>query len=497
MSHKTRFQVTITTLSPLHVGSGERLREGFDFIEHDGYLWVANQGALMGAILDEVIREQDDLVQATEAITGMTLYQLREAGWLSEEHFDLASGLFRYRLQGSTSTTEKQGELHAQTKDVYGRPYLPGSSLKGALRTIIAWAHAPGPVRLRQLDERRKFAAQPLEQELFAPGAPLNRRGKRIKTANYDLLRALQVSDSQPAAKEQLGLATVELFPLSDTEQGGPPIDVEALEEGTVFQTEVVMDGYLFAAGASKLRLRGKRMWLANLAKVGREYAQQRISHEVAYHRAKGGPPETLDFYTWLTGDQDRLAEDEFLLQSGWGAGWDSKTLGSRLRHDADEFARIVNRYRLDEGPQRGQKGSFRRDPSAPFPGTRKLATMLRGKRVRVPMGWLKVCVEGIDVWAKEMSVEEPDDKVAVSHPKDLEPGMVLKGTVRTIATFGAFVDIGVGRDGLVHISQLADRYVDSVEEVVRVGQRVQVRVLNVERRGEDWRIGLTMKGVQ
>jgi len=72
----------------------------------------------------------------------------------------------------------------------------------------------------------------------------------------------------------------------------------------------------------------------------------------------------------------------------------------------------------------------------------------------------------------------------------------VLEGTVRTAVRFGAFVDIGVGYDGLVHISELTEGYVGKVEDVVQVGQRVRVRVLNVERRGDKWRIGLTMKGV-
>jgi uncharacterized protein len=74
----------------------------------------------------------------------------------------------------------------------------------------------------------------------------------------------------------------------------------------------------------------------------------------------------------------------------------------------------------------------------------------------------------------------------------DLEPGMVLPGLVTNVTAFGAFVDIGVHQDGLVHVSQLADRYVKDPNEVVRVRQHVQVRVLLVvvDRK----RIGLSMK---
>lgn len=496
MNDKTCFQVTMTTLSPLHIGSGERLREGFDFIEHDGYLWVADQGALMRAILDEATAEGEDLTVAAEAITGLTLYQLEEAGWLRGEHFDLGKRLFRYRLQGRTSTTGKQGELHEQIKDVYGRPYLPGSSLKGALRTLIAWARTPGPIVLEKLDKRRKFAARPLEEVVFASGAPLNKRGRRIKTANYDLLRALRVSDSQPTSQERLGMAAVELFPMPQEGQGGPDIDLEALEVGTVFQTEVVVDKYLFSSRAAKLRFQDKRQWLTDLAKLGQEHAQQRIRDETEYHRTKGGPVETLRFYTWLTQEQNNLAEDEFLLQSGWGAGWDSKTLGSRLRENPGEFAQIVNRYGLAEGPRRWREARRRRSTGTLFPGTRKLATMPGARLVRQPLGWVKIRVEGIDLWAEEEVEAERVAPPVVSRPEDLQAGMVLEGTVRNVTKFGAFVDIGVERDGLVHISELAEGYVRSVEDVVLVGQRVRVRVLSVERRGRDWRISLTMKGV-
>lgn len=75
---------------------------------------------------------------------------------------------------------------------------------------------------------------------------------------------------------------------------------------------------------------------------------------------------------------------------------------------------------------------------------------------------------------------------------KDLTPGMVLKGTVRNIMDFGAFVDIGVHQDGLVHISQMTDRYIKHPLEAVSVGDIVEVKVLGVDMAKK--RISLTMK---
>ncbi len=90
-----------------------------------------------------------------------------------------------------------------------------------------------------------------------------------------------------------------------------------------------------------------------------------------------------------------------------------------------------------------------------------------------------------------------PDFKVArfndgVEDIRDLQPGMVLEGTVSNVAAFGAFVDLGVHQDGLVHVSQLAQKFVNDAREVVKTGDIVKVRVVEVDVARK--RIGLTMK---
>ncbi|MEY3300109.1 MAG: hypothetical protein RLZZ597_3369 [Cyanobacteriota bacterium] len=77
----------------------------------------------------------------------------------------------------------------------------------------------------------------------------------------------------------------------------------------------------------------------------------------------------------------------------------------------------------------------------------------------------------------------------------DLKPGMILEGTVTNVTNFGAFVDVGVHQDGLVHISQLANRFVSDPNDIVKVGQVVKVRVMEVDTKLK--RIGLSMKQAQ
>lgn len=78
---------------------------------------------------------------------------------------------------------------------------------------------------------------------------------------------------------------------------------------------------------------------------------------------------------------------------------------------------------------------------------------------------------------------------------KDLKPGMVLKGTVRNVIDFGAFVDIGVHQDGLVHLSEMSEKYIKHPLNVVKIGDVVDVRVLQVDI--EKKRISLSMKNIQ
>jgi protein Tex len=82
--------------------------------------------------------------------------------------------------------------------------------------------------------------------------------------------------------------------------------------------------------------------------------------------------------------------------------------------------------------------------------------------------------------------------KEGVKDLKDLTPGMELEGVVTNVANFGAFVDIGVHQDGLVHVSQLADKFVSDPQLIVKVGQVVKVRVLEVNEGLK--RISLSMK---
>jgi small subunit ribosomal protein S1 len=93
-----------------------------------------------------------------------------------------------------------------------------------------------------------------------------------------------------------------------------------------------------------------------------------------------------------------------------------------------------------------------------------------------------------VQVWVKKVDKQRGRISLTMVKPatvslKDLKPEMVLKGTVTRIEPYGVFVDIGTGRDGMVHISQLADGYISAPADIVTVGDNIDVTVLNVDRK--------------
>ena len=92
------------------------------------------------------------------------------------------------------------------------------------------------------------------------------------------------------------------------------------------------------------------------------------------------------------------------------------------------------------------------------------------------------------------MDMPKPVLRNDVLNIEDLKPGMILKGTIRNVIDFGAFADIGVHQDGLIHISELSDKFIKHPMEVVKVGDIVDVKVLDVNIQKK--RIALSMKGI-
>ena len=212
-----------------------------------------------------------------------------------------------------------------------------------------------------------------------------------------------------------------------------------------------------------------------------------------------------------------------------------SKTVAKNIVAYREENGRFDNRKQLLKVPKLGPKAyeqcaGFLRisDGSQPLDNTgvhpesyeavEKLLSELGVEPDKLREGSLPIRIEDYEKMAAKLSIGEitlhdivhelrrpgrdpredmpkPVLRTDVLEMKDLKPGMILKGTVRNVIDFGVFVDIGVHQDGLVHISEMSERYIKHPLEAVSVGDVVDVRVLGVDMKKK--RISLSMKGIK
>lgn len=366
------YDAKVSLLTPLHIGTGESLQHGFDYTIHQGQTWRLNQDRLLDA------QDVDDPALAATLAT-------QPPGELVDEEkdYDPASDLFRYVIRGTPRSKARNAQVGEQLKDAFDRPYLPGSSLKGALRTALAWVvwgqRGLRPDR-RKLKSYYKFAAQTYERELFG------------RDPNHDLFRALQVSDSAPVGADRLMIANTQVLHRSG--KPASPVEVEALQPDTAFALTIKIDAALFSGWAGAQGLRGGDL-LTSLPHHVQAHAAQRIATETDWYDGVPGAKGILGFYKKLP--REGLPPTMCLLQVGGGTGWDDKTFGSRLREDQRFMDSILASRR--EGGYDLARGKHR--PGDPFPKSRRVVMGVQrrkdGRRVerpRSPLGWVLLELE-------------------------------------------------------------------------------------------------------
>ncbi len=444
----TRYR--ITCLSPVHIGTGQQLSK-FDGTYHNGQWFVVDLDRVFARGIDG-----NELAQAMSA-TGFSW-----AEWLQGRRIP-AEEVALYNLpcpQGPKEVYIREG-----MKDVYLQPYIPGSTLKGAIRTAVIWyllrhdqqakdftrrylllATFAGNIRkaLRDIargnrdaeqdpNNHRRAIQQALEMsddeaeaclrvlyEALGKGARQGERRQRIgmreleslggkrewagqpierkvlgKDPNHNLMRAVQVGDSEPVSLEQMEVGLVWTYTLRNGQlvpkkepEGEYKAFAEWLKEGTALQVVIRLDETLFTERANEqLRFRGaKEQAVRQLPQVCNDYAKSLIRRQKEFAQ-KYQMPILRDFYADLEQRLQNLPQNAFLLNVGWGGGWEAKTVGDivqELLHDDqfDDFADLRERYKLGADPR-----THKIDPDAPFPHTRLIA--YRNGLPAYPLGWV------------------------------------------------------------------------------------------------------------
>ncbi|MFN3762456.1 MAG: type III-A CRISPR-associated RAMP protein Csm5 [Anaerolineae bacterium] len=362
------YRVTVSLISPLHIGTGQVLLRDYDFKVVGNRTWVLNQDAILADAYD----------RAGARAEGPFL-TLPPGQLVADRELREGSPFVRYALDGTTTVDQ----VREQIKDVYGRPYLPGSSLKGALRTVLmghALRSGFWKPDLSALGDRREWAAQPWERAVFGPDP------------NRDLMRALRVADSDPLPLSPSPLMLLNAQVFTADGRPGSPIVVEALKPDTVFHTTMTLDEFLFSDAARALRFADRREWLTGLAQIAREVSRARIEREQEWYRSHPSFQKVLSLYHQLA--QARLGPNAFLLQIGWGAGWTAKSVGFWLPRGAQDSLR--RRYKLGKPPRAGR--DWQPNLARPFPRSRRLRARRSQNQVLPdwPLGWVLVEMEEV-----------------------------------------------------------------------------------------------------
>lgn len=437
---------TLTCLSPVHVGTGTQSSK-FDGVYQDRRWHLID--------LDKVLSHGLD---TNELARAMSDRNFTWAAWLRDKSIvplDVAA----YGLPCPQDPEETP--IREAIKDVHGQPYLPGTSVKGSVRTAMLWqlmnGHAPHKtlaaqylmlcLRARDLfteiqrqrafdsadihrtvlgqilsvsnDEARAFQQtlyrvlgvredrlgdqrewRSFQQRLERLGHSPEWLGQPIERAvfgpnpNHDLMRGVQVSDTVPVDIERLAVGLVWTYTLRGNrlvekrEQDGEyKTFVEWLKPDTTLRLDIRIDEFLFTDAANRdLHFQGaKQQAVEQLPRICNDYARTIITAEKAFY-AEHGLDALRGFYANLETALNDLPDRAFLLNIGWGSGWEIKTIGDLLRTalGTDSFKQLRQRYRLGEDPKTHQI-----DLNAPFPHTRRIA--YDGGTPTWAMGWVKL----------------------------------------------------------------------------------------------------------
>ncbi|MGB9521143.1 MAG: type III-A CRISPR-associated RAMP protein Csm5 [Anaerolineales bacterium] len=363
----TTYILNLKTLSPVHIGTTDEWRLGFNFALYNGQTWVFNEDAVLSAKENELKPDAHGH------------YPL--PGKLLTEGDFKKLGLFRYVLRGQPPSEKADARMKPFMKDPYDRPYIPGSSVKGALRTALAWSgwnelQLPA-LKRDDIGRSKSWAGKALEAKIFG------------RDPNHDLLRALQVSDLHGPQKAGEGLVAIKAQVLT-LSAAQAPIGLEALVSDVNFRGSLTIDDTLFKPIAEKLGFRNRKHWLDELFPRAQKHSQARIERLATWFE-KVKPPapgaeRIASFYRQLLGIN--LASNQALLQIGWGTGWDGKTFWTHIQKDTQLFERLVSDFRMYKA------GKYsKRKPGDPFPTSRRV--VISGKKDEAkpiaPFGWVLV----------------------------------------------------------------------------------------------------------
>jgi len=395
---------TVTFLSPVHIGTEERLDE------HD---FVYENGQLIRFRVTPILEQMDDEQLSQFVENGLEAVM----DWLRQT--ELWQRAKVYQSPVTRQPNWRSEPIRPFIADPLLRPYLPGTEIKGAIRTAVAWwlLRQKNLAALRQKLLQRLPQHQPSRRELVQAGQWLE-QSLFGSDPNHDILRSLRVQDSTPVEPERLkvfpvivavrtnkGLqwlqsprggeqrsrytddhrqAVANFCECLDGSVSGVKLTVASdtfLSDGEIERGEVKLS-VPEELGWEETKRQAVNNWETACNELAKEVAEsernwwKEVKDATRDIGAKTVAARMERFYDELSNRIKAESDEAVFLNIGWGGGWRTKTVVELFGDEAVQ--EVVSRYGLDRGSH-----------SRPFPKTRKVAW--RGSNDFVPLGWLKL----------------------------------------------------------------------------------------------------------
>jgi len=413
----------LQTLSPVHVGSGARLRKRMDYFSASGRIWLLHKQRF-----ESVLAKHQQALEDYANSDDPDVYAL--AG---RHHLDLAS-----IIDTSYSGEAEAEEMFEFVRSGTGVPYLPGSSIKGALRTVLLWKISQDPNWQQSKPQLLAEALQARDERWAATAFTENAfniavKQKRLNDSNHDLMRVLHVSDVH-FSSDDIEFADTRIFNLTDESSAGwkkmksrnekiprdgTPLAAEALRLKAAAIVTLTIDDFLLQSDAAQIEgeFRKNAGLFNSLPKICNDYAARQIAKQRAFFE-KYKLTALVNFYDELEKEHANLPEGDFLLRLSWGSGWQGMT--GELVEDSDDMQRIRKKFNMGKFEMKGDMpeecpvcGSKKIRPdnrkeetgfcfegmhNFPAPGVKKVLfpifpktrkVVLDGSQPRYPFGWI------------------------------------------------------------------------------------------------------------
>ncbi|NPV86939.1 MAG: type III-A CRISPR-associated RAMP protein Csm5 [Anaerolineae bacterium] len=388
----------VEVYSPLHIGSGERIPYKLLLLDDDS-LTVVDEGKLIDwAAKDE--KRSDRLVAFFEDPKQSLSDFLQQNRSISLQQVQ------KYQITNNAVGKGMLSEVLEFIK-TSGAPYLPGSSVKGVLRSaLIRGFLLESRSTLEQVQQKaaevigehakgvafgKKSRAKPggvIEPLVMVPNSGI----KSGKYPNYDISRAIQLGDAPPVSPQSLQLSEVRLFSLNQkgalAYKGNFSIFAETIPLQTEFDLPMTINSYLFQSPAvEQLGFADRQALIGKLAGYCKSASNELIDQEIDFY-ANAGERRLKEFYENLKAEQADF-KSAFFLPLGWGSGYDAKTITDLLGEST--FQQVVDVYqntqRLGKPSGSGAWLGAKRTPKS-----RKVAVGKDG--IPCPLGWVKITLQ-------------------------------------------------------------------------------------------------------